>query len=113
MNDPWTYREGIVADTGLSLIGFDVEATDGKIGTVEEESNVVGDSFLVVDTGFLTFDEKVLMPAATITRVDPEEKKVFLANSKEEIDGSPEFDENTPGYRRRVGDYYTRIPQLP
>ncbi|MFI6393174.1 PRC-barrel domain containing protein [Nonomuraea sp. NPDC050540] len=116
MTEPWTYREGVVSDTGVSLIGFDVEATDGKIGSVDEESSAVGDSYLVVDTGFWIFGKKVVMPASTITRVDTQEQKVYLARTKEEIKDAPEFDENTyrePDYRQQVGDYYGRYPHLP
>jgi hypothetical protein len=83
---------------------------------VDEESNTVGDSYLVVDTGFWIFGKKVVMPASTVTQVDPQEKKVFLARTKEEIKNAPEFDEGTykdPGYRQQVGDYYGQYPHLP
>ncbi|MEV0381520.1 PRC-barrel domain-containing protein [Nonomuraea sp. NPDC050643] len=116
MSQPWSYRDGVNSDTSLSLIGFDVEATDGKIGSVDEESNAVGDSYLVVDTGFWIFGKKVVLPASTVTEVDPQNKKVFLARTKEEIKNAPEFDEATytdPGYREQVGDYYGRDPNLP
>ena len=33
MTEPWTYREDVFTGAGVSLIGFDVEATDGKIGS--------------------------------------------------------------------------------
>jgi hypothetical protein len=116
MTESWTYREGVVSEPGLSLIGYDVEATDGKIGSVDEESNAVGDSYLVVDTGFWIFGKKVVLPASTVTQVDPQEKKVYLARTKEEIKAAPEFDESAykePGYRQQVGDYYGRYPQQP
>ncbi|GLW07208.1 hypothetical protein Misp01_23380 [Microtetraspora sp. NBRC 13810] len=109
MYEPWTYRDGIVSDTGLSLIGFDVEAVDGKIGSVEEESNIAGDSFLVVDTGFWTFGKKVLLPAAAVTRIDAGEKRVLLALTQEEIEHAPESGEDThrsADHRRRIGEYY-------
>ncbi|MEU7003917.1 PRC-barrel domain containing protein [Nonomuraea sp. NPDC046570] len=116
MSELWNYREGVVSGTGVSLIGFDVEATDGKIGTVDEESDTVGSSYLVVDTGFWIFGKKVVMPASSIVQIDPQERKVFLARTKEEIKDAPEFDENTykePGYRHQIGDYYGRFPKLP
>ncbi|SNT19277.1 hypothetical protein SAMN05216276_10281, partial [Streptosporangium subroseum] len=44
----WDYRsEARSGDQALDLVGFDVEATDGKIGSVDEESNAVGDSYVV------------------------------------------------------------------
>ncbi|MEV7908541.1 PRC-barrel domain-containing protein [Streptomyces anulatus] len=109
----WTYRPGIVGNEGLSLIGFDVEATDGKIGSVDEESNAVGDSYLVVDTGFWIFGKKVVLPASTITQIDPQERKVYVARTKDEIKDAPEFDEATykqPTYRDDLGGYYGRLP---
>ncbi|GAA2799634.1 PRC-barrel domain containing protein [Nonomuraea dietziae] len=116
MTEHWSYREGVVSDPTMSMVGFDVEATDGKIGSVDEENNAVGASYLVVDTGFWIFGKKVVMPASTIIRIDPQEKKVYLARTKEEIKNAPEFDENTyqePTYRQQVGDYYGRFPHRP
>ncbi len=55
-------------------------------------------------------------PASTITEVDPQEKKVFLSRTKEEIKNAPEFDEDTykdPTYREQVGNYYTGYNQQP
>ena len=37
--------------TQNDLIGFAVEALDGTIGKVDEASNDVGSSYIVVDTG--------------------------------------------------------------
>ncbi|MEV4098389.1 PRC-barrel domain containing protein [Streptosporangium saharense] len=109
----WTYRAGVFEDESLSVIGFDVETTDGVIGTVDEESNVDGDSFVVADVGFLSFGKRVLLPAAAVTRIDPHARSVHLSLSKEEIEGAPEFDENTyrsPAYRARLDDHYGRLP---
>jgi hypothetical protein len=33
------------------LVGFDVEATDGNIGKIDEATYDVGGSYVVVDTG--------------------------------------------------------------
>ncbi|MFC4592034.1 PRC-barrel domain containing protein [Sphaerisporangium corydalis] len=113
MTQTWSYREGVAADPELSLLGYDVEAADGKIGSVDEESNVVGDSYIVVDTGFWIFGKKVVVPAATIIEIDPQEKKIFLARTKDEIKDAPEYDESTykdAAYRRKVGEYYDRYP---
>ncbi|MFD1933233.1 MULTISPECIES: PRC-barrel domain containing protein [Nonomuraea] len=113
MSDPWSYREDVVSDPTMSLVGYDVEATDGKIGSVDEQNNEVGANYLVVDTGFWIFGKKVVLPASTIIRIDPQEEKVYLARTKDEIKDAPEFDENTykdTAYRREVGDYYGRFP---
>ncbi|MFI6910178.1 PRC-barrel domain containing protein [Nonomuraea sp. NPDC050394] len=115
MGNTWHYRDNVVPDLTTSLVGYDVEATDGKIGSVDEESNEAGASYLVVDTGFWIFGKKVVLPASTITRIDPQEQKVYLARTKQEIKDAPEFDENTyrdSAYQRQVGDYYGRYPLL-
>ncbi|GAA4183264.1 hypothetical protein GCM10022252_10430 [Streptosporangium oxazolinicum] len=105
----WNYRPETRGEQVLDLVGFDVEATDGKIGSVDEDSNAVGESYIVVDTGFWIFGKKVVLPAGTITEIDPQERKVHIARTKEEIKNAPEFDEATykePDYRDRLGGYY-------
>jgi hypothetical protein len=47
--DVWVYRERSWMQNDLS--GFSVEALDGSIGKVDEASNDVGASYLIVDTG--------------------------------------------------------------
>nr|WP_062341197.1 hypothetical protein [Herbidospora sakaeratensis] len=116
MYEPWSYQEGVASGAGVSVTGFDVEAVDGKIGEVDEQSDAVGDAYIVVDTGFWIFGKKVIMPASTITEIDPQQRKVFLARTKEEIKNAPEFDQDTykdPAYREQVGNYYTGYNQLP
>ncbi|GAA3067222.1 PRC-barrel domain containing protein [Streptosporangium carneum] len=111
----WTYRPGVFDDESVSVIGFDVEATDGKIGFVDEESNVDGDSYVVVDTGFWIFGKKVVLPGSTVTRIDPHERKVYVDRTKDEIKQAPEFDETTyreRGYRDELGVYYTTFPMV-
>jgi hypothetical protein len=112
----WTYRSNVYGgDQTLDLIGFDVEATDGKIGLVEEESTVVGDSYVVVDIGFWVFDKKIVLPASMITRIDPPERKIYVGCTKQEIEDAPEFNETTyrePGYREQLGGHYGRFSAI-
>ncbi|MEV7013122.1 PRC-barrel domain containing protein [Streptosporangium sp. NPDC051022] len=113
----WTYRPGVFGDESLSVIGFDVEATDGKIGSVDEESNVAGDSYIVVDIGFWLFGRKVVLPAGTVTRIDHQEHKVYVARTKDEIKEAPEFEEtkttyDDAAYRKGLGEYYGRFPPI-
>jgi hypothetical protein len=51
MSDIWSYRETAMSQTA-NLVGYDVVATDGSIGKVDEATHDVGESYLVVDTGF-------------------------------------------------------------
>jgi hypothetical protein len=92
-----------------AIDGYDVEATDGGIGSVDEASYEVDNAHLVVDTGPWIFGRKVLLPAGTVHRVDHAERKVYVDLTKEQIKNSPEYDEETfgkPDYRSDVGSYY-------
>jgi hypothetical protein len=110
--DLWTYREteiGVDPRAGLDLVGFDVEAIDGKIGKVDEATYETSRSYLVVDTGPWIFGKKVLLPAGLIERVDLDSQIVLVNRTKDEIKSAPEFDEMTyrdEAYRDRVGHYY-------
>jgi hypothetical protein len=104
--DLWTYPETVGR---LDLTGFDVEAADGSIGKVDEATQDVGESYIVVDTGVWIFGKKVLLPAGTVERVDRDEDKVYVDRTKDEIENAPEFDKDhyrEGGYRSTVGDYY-------
>jgi hypothetical protein len=111
--DPWTYRTDVGAngDRG-DLVGFDVEATDGHIGKIDEASNDVGARSVVVDTGPWIFGSKVVLPAGTISRVDRTAGKVYVYRSKDEIKNAPKFDKDTyrdRAYRDRLGEYYAKF----
>jgi hypothetical protein len=109
--DPWNYRESATRTPGArSLVGYDVHATDGDIGKIDEASDEVGTSRIVVDTGPWIFGRKVILPAGTIERVDDADEKVYVDLTKDQIKNSPELDETTtwedPAYRDRLGSYY-------
>jgi hypothetical protein len=102
----WTYPETVGR---MDLTGFEVEAADGSIGKVDETTNDVGESYLVVDTGVWIFGKKVLLPAGLVERVDREEEKLWINRTKDEIENAPEFDKDTyrgDEYRSAVGGYY-------
>ena len=111
--EPWTYRD---ADTlgadmarGVDLTGFEIEATDGSIGKIDEATYDVGSSYVVVDTGPWIFGKKVMLPAAVIQRVDLDSESVYVDRTKDEIKNAPEFDESLyrdEGYRTELGSYY-------
>jgi hypothetical protein len=103
----WTYRETSIGT--IDLTGFEVEAVDGSIGKVDEATNEVGASYIVVDTGPWIFGKKVMLPAGVVDRVDTEEQKVFVNRTKDEIKNAPEFDESRYHdelYRDELGGYY-------
>jgi hypothetical protein len=108
--DLWTYRDGTPI-ASMDLSGFKVEAVDGSIGSIDEVSNEVGASYLVVDTGPWIFGKKVMLPAGVVDRVDSAEETVYVNRTKDEIKDAPEFDESRyrdEPYREELGGYYGR-----
>jgi hypothetical protein len=94
--------------TPVDLVGYQVQASDGRIGTIDEASNEADAGYLVVDTGPWMFGQKVLLPAGTVERVDHQERVVHVDRTKEQIKDAPPFDADPadPEYRERVGSYY-------
>ncbi|MCM2416992.1 PRC-barrel domain containing protein [Streptomyces sp. RKAG293] len=106
----WGYGATSGYQAEADVTGYKVEATDGHIGKVDKHSDEVGAAYLVVDTGVWIFGKSVLLPAGTVSRVDHENRTVFVARSKGEIKDAPEFDKDKhpgdAGYHQQVGGYY-------
>ena len=104
----WTF--GVERGASMDLTGWSVEATDGKIGKVDDATYEAGGSYLVVDTGPWIFGKKVMLPAGVVDRLDSESESVFVGRTKDEIKNAPEYDHKAghrdEDYRRRLGDYY-------
>ncbi len=104
---PWTYRDqGFL---GKNLTGFTIDALDGEIGKVDEATFESGSSYLIVDTGPWIFGRKVMLPAGVVSRIDHENKRVWVDRTKDQIKNAPEFDESMLSdttYRERLGTYY-------
>ncbi|MGW4498104.1 PRC-barrel domain-containing protein [Micromonospora sp. NPDC004336] len=95
--------------TPVDLVGYRVEATDGRIGAIDEASDDTDAPWLVVDTGPWIFGRKVLLPVGTVTRVDHLDRTVHVDRTREQVKESPAFDPDgyrERDYRDRVGDYY-------
>lgn len=58
----YTYRVEVFSAEPFDVTGFDVEASDGHIGMVDEATVVDANSCLVVDTGFWIFGKLPLLP---------------------------------------------------
>ena len=105
----WVYRDE--THRGRELTGFDVEALDGGIGKVDEATDEVGRSYLVVDTGPWIFGKKVLLPAGVVERVDLKDKKIYVGRTKDQIKNAPEYDPDRlldAAYVEEFGTYYGR-----
>ena len=110
--DLWTHRG---TWSGTDLKGFEVEAVDGDIGKVDEASDDVGGSYLVINTGPWIFGKKVMLPAGVIREVDFDSQKIFVNRTKESIKNAPEFNEDRytdPMYREELGRYYGADPSF-
>ncbi|MCR3750123.1 PRC-barrel domain containing protein [Lentzea californiensis] len=115
---PWVWRDPSWAgepdhdqnladrpDTGL--IGYEVEATDGGIGKIDEDNAKVPHDCLMVDTGPWIFGRKVVLPVGTVRHVDHAERKVHVDRTKEQIKNAPEYDaDDHDTYRKSTDDYY-------
>ncbi|MBM7790297.1 PRC-barrel domain-containing protein [Tenggerimyces flavus] len=109
--DPWSYRPESGYTEGADLVGYKIAATDGDIGKVDGATHDPGAAGLVVDTGPWIFGRKVLLPAGVIDRIDPDEQKVYVDRTKDQIKDSPPYDPDPErgvddDYRTRLGDYY-------
>ena len=107
---PWEYRPetGLTGDE-LDVTGYPIAAVDGDIGFVDEVTNeLLGSSYLVVDTGPWIFGRTVLLPAGVVERVDTVEHKVYVDRTKDQIKAAPEYDQTVDDaqYRERLGGYY-------
>ena len=110
--DIWTFETQTPLQ-GVDLTRWSVEATDGKIGKVDEATYEVGGSYLIVDTGPWIFGNKtVILPAGIVERLDEKTQTVFVNRTQEEIANAPEYDKESghhePEYRQRVSSYYRR-----
>ena len=106
--DVWTYRDTL--DVSRDVLGYDVEATDGHIGKIDEASKDTSRRYLVVDTGFWIFGKKRMIPAGVVQRVDHTDRKVWIAMTKDQVKGAPDLDEadrsRDDAFFDRQGGYY-------
>jgi hypothetical protein len=105
----YTYRENLVGSFNADVVGFKVEALDGSIGKIDENTNEAGSAYIVVDTGPWIFGKKVMFPVGVIRQVDRENETVYVNRTKDQIKNAPEFDESLTtdeDYRTRLGTYY-------
>ena len=98
----WTYPDRTTW-SDADITGFDVEATDGSIGKIDESSALAGSAYIVVDTGFWIFGKKRLVPAGVVDRIDRANEQVFVRMTKEQVKNAPDFEET---HRDRRGTEY-------
>ena len=109
--ETWKYRDPSLATslTQQDITGYDVEAIDGGIGKIDDETLETDTGHLVVDTGPWIFGKKVMLPVGVIKTVDHVNETVFVNRTKDEIKNAPEFDDSMrldEKYRTELGTYY-------
>ena len=109
--DTWKYRDPSLATslTQQDITGYDVEAIDGSIGKIDDETLETDTGHIVVDTGPWIFGKKVMLPVGVIKTVDHVNERVFVNRTKDEIKNAPEFDDSMrldEKYRTELGTYY-------
>jgi hypothetical protein len=104
----WDYPDTIT-QSKRNLVGYDVEASDGHIGKIDEASNDAGLAHLVVDTGFWIFGKKRLIPAGVVRSIDDDYQKVHISLTKDDVKSAPDFDEERRDYRDEYDTYYSRF----
>ncbi len=108
MSNLWAYQSTDQL-AGADIAGFEVEAIDGGIGKVDEATQDLGSSYLVIDTGPWIFGKKVMLPAGVVSKVDHDDEEVHVNRTKDQIKNAPELDEDTyrdESYRNELGGYY-------
>jgi hypothetical protein len=88
----WNYKPN-VSPTDADVVGYEVEATDGKIGVIDAANRETDDSHFVVDTGFWIFGKKRLIPAGVVASIDHVQRRVTVRLSKDDIRDAPDWDD--------------------
>lgn len=106
----WSYRDTTWA-SDRDLVGYDVEATDGSLGKIDEASMDAGAQRLVVDTGLWIFGKKRMIPAGAVVGVDHDDEKVLVSMTKDQIKDAPDYDKWDDETRDAASDYYGQYSQ--
>jgi len=98
------------------VLGYHIEATDGRIGHVEDVIAETDDwtvRYVVVDTRDWLPGKKVLISPEWAERIDWSKGAVHLNLAQEQVRDAPKFDPSSPvnrEYEERLYDYYGRPP---
>jgi hypothetical protein len=116
----WQMPRGLGHTVMADLIGYQVVATDGAIGRIDQATDEIDASGLVVDTGFWIFGKRRLIPAGVLDRIDAADQTVHVSMTKDQIRQAPDFldeDHTRTGdadrdrhrdHRDDVSDYFLR-----
>ena len=110
----WTYPRGLGRSVIADILGYQVVATDGEIGHIDEATDDIDSAAIVVDTGSWIFGSKRMIPAGVIDRIDADMRTVQVRMTKDEIRNAPDFigdvadGEAHLRHRAELTGYYSR-----
>ena len=99
-------------EVGSALKGYAIEASDGRIGTVDDflfDDRTWKIRWLVVDTGSWLTGRKVLIHPSAIGRADYERRELSVSLTRSQVKGSPDLLQDQPvsqQMERSLHDYY-------
>jgi hypothetical protein len=108
MTDLWNYRD-TTRTQPTDLVGFEVVATDGRIGKIDQATYDAEASYLVVDTGPWIFGKRRMLPAGVIDRIDDDGRQVLVNLTKDQVRDAPDYDatrDQDETYRSDLSTYY-------
>jgi hypothetical protein len=88
----WSFPEGSVGHDD-SVKGYEVEAKDGRVGTVSWANYKAGESYLVVSYREGHHDTHHVVPAGAVVSVDHERHTVGLGVTTAEVKATPKHEE--------------------
>jgi hypothetical protein len=111
MNDIWHFDPDIPQPDD-PIVGYQVVASDGAMGTLAEASHDPHTSFVVVETGGLRH-KQLVVPAGCVRQINAQTRKVFLGVDKATVKNGPAHQDDwrsDPDFRDRVDAHYTGLP---
>jgi Protein of unknown function (DUF2795) len=107
VTDIWVFRGSAL---GADLTGFDVDATDGRVGRVVRTRDDIGLQHLVVDAQpTLPGNRPMIIPAGLVRSVDRNIRQVRIDRDRNELRNAPAYDDARGidlSYRASVDTYF-------
>ncbi|MDZ5623062.1 hypothetical protein SFC88_19645 [Nocardioides sp. HM23] len=109
LTNVWDYRE-LTWTLDRDLLDYNVEATDGRVGTVVRAASGAFGAYLVVDKSEV-FAQARIIPAGAVTSLDHERRRVDVSLTTRQVREAPEHDfgELDPDARAAYSNYYDNV----
>ena len=85
----------------------------GASGRSTKRAIEAGSAYLVVDTGFWIFGKKRMIPAGVVSGSMTNDRKVYVAMSKDDIKSAPDFSDQDRDVRDPYDTYYEPFGRRP